>query len=373
MADNLRRMVRGPIKMAGQSEQQFGARKQTLYQEHLRLNRDTIARIVCSIDPERPRERLMLERMRGCVESHGKDSKHMAFFQLQAKAYEKQAIEEHGHEIKARQEKRRENFSCNKKGHKAIRKALGDKATKPLQCLIRDKVGPDGQPIGTYTTNPNEIDGITQRAWNKIYDGNCSDNGGIVRSFLGKYHKDIFKRSEYQLHSVNWESLKATCIHAKHTVAGMDGFTPSDLTLLSDDAFWWLAELLELVEGGQPWPEQLTHARAAFLAKDPDRPEDPLAYRVLLVLPALYRRWASMRLADLEPWIQEWQLDEMFAGVPGVGAEDAWWCTSLQLESLWIQGTPVIREMRTFISASIRWCASWSMRLPGRLACLSGC
>ena len=41
-------------------------------------------------------------------------------------------------------------------------------------------------------------------------------------------------------------------------------------------------------------------AKAAFLAMDPNKVEDPLAYRVLLVLPVLYRKWATAQLNALE-------------------------------------------------------------------------
>ena len=39
-----------------------------------------------------------------------------------------------------------------------------------------------------------------------------------------------------------------------------------------------------------------------------------------------------MRLKHLETWIQKWTLPQMYAGVPGQGAEQAWWQLSLCLE-----------------------------------------
>ena len=56
--------------------------------------------------------------------------------------------------------------------------------------------------------------------------------------------------------------------------------------------------------------------------------------RILTLLPNIYRRWASLRLADLAPWIEGWNLDEIFAGVPGRGAEHAWYNTSILTEFL---------------------------------------
>ena len=84
--------------------------------------------------------------------------------------------------------------------------------------------------------------------------------------------------------------------------------------LLSDSAFTKLADLLNAIEDGADWPEDVSTARAAFLAKDADKLEDPLAYRVLLIMSVLYRRWASCRLRGMAPWIKRWQLQEMFAG-----------------------------------------------------------
>ena len=82
-------------------------------------------------------------------------------------------------------------------------------------------------------------------------------------------------------------------------------------------AFDWLAKLLNLVEEGHGWPRQLLHAKSAYMEKDPADRANPLAYRVLQLLPNLYRRWAAMRLKELLPWVEEWRLEEMYAGVEG--------------------------------------------------------
>ena len=47
----------------------------------------------------------------------------------------------------------------------------------------------------------------------------------------------------------------------------------------------------------------------------------PRDLRILLILSIVYRRWASYRLQSLTPWISGWALEEMFAGIPGKGAE----------------------------------------------------
>ena len=72
--------------------------------------------------------------------------------------------------------------------------------------------------------------------------------------------------------------------------------------------------------------------KAHFLAKTPEASLDPMDFRILLVLQRLYRRWASMRLQHVSQWIEEWQLEEMYAGVKGGGADLAWLSAALNQE-----------------------------------------
>eukprot|EP00974_Lingulodinium_polyedra_P081789 7919257-Lingulodinium_polyedra.AAC.1 len=75
--------------------------------------------------------------------------------------------------------------------------------------------------------------------------------------------------------------------------------------------------MLNAFEAGDPWPVELTQARAPFLPKEGSSPDEPLGYRLLFILPSIYRRWASVRQHQLRPWVEEWALPEMFAGVCG--------------------------------------------------------
>ena len=47
------------------------------------------------------------------------------------------------------------------------------------------------------------------------------------------------------------------------------------------------------------------------------------------MFPTLYRRWTSLRLQQMEAWINEWSLERMYAGVPGRGAMDAAYKTAI--------------------------------------------
>eukprot|EP00969_Alexandrium_andersonii_P166533 7358839-Alexandrium_andersonii.AAC.1 len=87
-----------------------------------------------------------------------------------------------------------------------------------------------------------------------------------------------------------------------------------------------------------PWPTCLCKARVALVEKEGSDGLTPLAFRLLTVLPAVYRRWAGMRLQQLASWIEQWATPEMFAGVPARGASDAWWDTAFRAELAHIYG-----------------------------------
>ena len=56
---------------------------------------------------------------------------------------------------------------------------------------------------------------------------------------------------------------------------------------------------------------------------------DPLSFRVLMLAPRMYRIWAKIRLQHLQPWIRLWYLEGMYAGHAGVGAQHAWYATTI--------------------------------------------
>ena len=65
------------------------------------------------------------------------------------------------------------------------------------------------------------------------------------------------------------------------------------------------------------WPSQMLWGRALFLSKVEGVTTDPMDYRILVILPRLCWRWVGLRLRDLATRAQQWQLPEMYAGVPG--------------------------------------------------------
>ena len=120
--------------------------------------------------------------------------------------------------------------------------------------------------------------------------------------------------------------------HAKSTANSLDNIYIDDLKIPPLLAIAWLANLLSYVELGAPWPQPTLCARAAYLTKTVEQTGNPLDNRVLAILSVLYRRWAATRLGDLTDWSRQWGLEEVFAGLPQRGAEDATYLTALDFE-----------------------------------------
>ena len=176
---------------------------------------------------------------------------------------------------------------------------------RPMIALKRRKPGPRGQRKGTVTTKPKEIDEVIQQAYGEIYKGNVEDVPKMVKDYLKweNYGKYLYESKQATMEPLTGKDLEEAAREAKETAAGPDQWAPADLKLLSPKAYEALAEMLNLIEEGAEWPKQMKTARAAFLPKDDECLLNPEAYRVLLMLPAVYRLWARTRLKHLEPWV----------------------------------------------------------------------
>eukprot|EP00969_Alexandrium_andersonii_P082256 3625240-Alexandrium_andersonii.AAC.1 len=55
-------------------------------------------------------------------------------------------------------------------------------------------------------------------------------------------------------------------------------------------------------------------------------------YRVLNIGSLFYRRWASLRLAHMQAWVDSWALPQLFGGFRGRSAGEASWTIAATLE-----------------------------------------
>ena len=194
------------------------------------------------------------------------------------------------------------------------------------------------------TSNPVEVDAIVKRAWQAIYEGVGGCIATAIDKFLETYSSLIIKLPEAYLPPLDAEAVQEAFSRIKESAGALDGWSPKELSLLSREMYGHIATMLTQVEAGAPWPRSSPHARMVYLEKLGAEIGRVMSFRPLTITAPLYRAWASMRLRHLEPWVREWALPEMFAGVPEMGAVDAWIQVMMELESLKLDDEPPIEK-----------------------------
>ena len=122
---------------------------------------------------------------------------------------------------------------------------------------------------GTFITHPDDVDQELRQAWKAIYDGNSSDHVATVTQYLLQYASFLFIGPKFQVQPLTGADLYATVKVASHTAPGFDHWTYSDLSLFPVVALEPLAELLNRIKQGQPWPSTALPSKAHALSKDP--------------------------------------------------------------------------------------------------------
>ena len=234
----------------------------------------------------------------------------------------------------------KERNSDVKDGLKFIAKHIGDQGAKPLTCVERDRGTADGGTKGEIASNPKEVDAIVKRAWSAIHQGmqGCIDTA--VDTYLNNYTRYIYRAAPFQVKDITAERVQMAFKKIGESAGGMDGWSPLELSYFSTKVCGKVAILFNQVEKGAPWPKAVEHARIVFLEKDGAEVGKVMSYRPLTITSPLYRAWASLRLEDMEDWIKMWALPEIFAGVPGKGATDAWYEVLTKIEGLRLDKIP---------------------------------
>ena len=150
------------------------------------------------------------------------------------------------------------------------------------------------KPDGTYITDRQKVEDLVRSSWATVYAGNVANPMQATARYLHKHAAYIFKASPFKLAELDPDELHQVVLSCSPSAAGLDSWTYDDWKWLPREAFVQLCMLLTLVENGHQWPAQLLNATAHMLSKDPDDPFNPLAYRLLLITPILYRAWAKL-------------------------------------------------------------------------------
>ena len=114
-----------------------------------------------------------------------------------------------------------------------------------------------------------------------------------------------------------------------HKARGMDGWSNAELQLLNDEELSMLVELFNAIMDAQVWPETLTSAWVALLAKVP-QPLQPKDGRPITVLPTLYRLWSKVMATKTFKAMLPFLPENLYGSVPGKSTMDAAW----ELQSL---------------------------------------
>ena len=117
------------------------------------------------------------------------------------------------------------------------------------------------------------------------------------------------------------------------TFGSLDGWGWRELKVLPLSWYDELARILTKVEDTGVWPDGLLDAYIAMIPKT-DGDATPLGQRPLIVLPIVYRIWASARVGQLGCWFQSWVPQSVFSAGGGRGSVEAWYSTSLDIEEV---------------------------------------
>ena len=214
----------------------------------------------------------------------------------------------------------------------------------PISRLRLESSAKQGQD--EITTNPGKIDDALKAIWGTIHQGNVgrATQQNLSSIFLREFAQHFTFAEEFKVPILDAKSLRDGIQACIENASGLDGVQASDLQLLSNVALEWLACMLNAIEGGDAWPQQTLVGRTSWLDKT-DGPEpslDPLEYRGLAILSKVYRLYAAIRLRHLQPWVKNWEHEELFAGTSAAtGAEDAWFLLGLECEEARLLGHTV--------------------------------
>ena len=198
-------------------------------------------------------------------------------------------------------------------------RAIGDPQAKPLTCVCRDQDTKDGGRKGQITSNPSDVDGVVKRAWQAIHNGMAGCMSKATDLFLNTYCKFTVNTFPFKVDDITAEMVRDSFTQTKESAGALDGWSPKELSLLSLKLYGTIAIMLNQIEAGANWPKAALHARIVYLEKAGAIIGQVMSYRQLTITSPFIRCWATMRLRHLEPWVTQWALPEMHAGVPEMG------------------------------------------------------
>lgn len=117
----------------------------------------------------------------------------------------------------------------------------------------------------------------------------------------------------------------------KKSATGPDGVSRNDLINMSDCESQSLVTLLNRIEQGEPWPQQLLVGLISSLEKK-ENAETAGDFRPICVLSAIYRTWSSIRAKEVLKFLSQQAPPELIGNRPKKETAQIWWTLSNLVE-----------------------------------------
>eukprot|EP00969_Alexandrium_andersonii_P119201 5269918-Alexandrium_andersonii.AAC.1 len=167
------------------------------------------------------------------------------------------------------------------------------------------------------------MDIIMQRTWDPAFQGN-GGRRSIPSRFVSEYRHVIPHLPELCLPELTAEEVWKAFRCARPTAPGCDAWAPAELKCTPKEAAQALHPILQHAAETGIWPRPTRVGKRVYIAETAPPSLDAAEHRGLLILSAIYRTWGTLRLRQVQPWVAQWQVDQLHAGIKGRGAERAW-------------------------------------------------
>eukprot|EP00969_Alexandrium_andersonii_P168810 7460738-Alexandrium_andersonii.AAC.1 len=148
---------------------------------------------------------------------------------------------------------------------------------------------------------------------------------------MDSHPHDTFRSATFRLPPITGDAVRRSFEKAGDSAPGPDAWTNAELRGLPNIAYELIAIMYSLIEQGASWPRAVLESKSAFIPKGEAQDLHPLSHRVLTISSVIYRRWASLRLAQLSPWISMWQMPSMCGARGELSGDMASWALALQI------------------------------------------
>ena len=107
--------------------------------------------------------------------------------------------------------------------HRRAFKIIRGFSNSALSFLMRSACGPNGEVVGSFTTNPTEIDDTIRRDYNPIYHGNVEDLDAHASSFVSRFLPFLFQDTEFEVQPIQGVVHSGPLFHRWHGRMGTPG------------------------------------------------------------------------------------------------------------------------------------------------------